>query len=85
MAQVWLRLEGIAQQHGVADALQMLIRVCLIRVSALLALWLWGLVGFCIPPIASLSILFALASFSFRSSKQEMRQTTAAVHLPAVL
>lgn len=27
MAQVWLRLEGIAQQHGVADALQMLIRV----------------------------------------------------------
>ncbi|BDA47017.1 hypothetical protein COCOBI_09-4720 [Coccomyxa sp. Obi] len=27
MAQVWLRLEGIAQQHGVADALQMLIRM----------------------------------------------------------
>ncbi len=27
MAQVWLRLEAIAQQHGVADALQMLIRV----------------------------------------------------------
>ncbi|EIE21786.1 hypothetical protein COCSUDRAFT_56232 [Coccomyxa subellipsoidea C-169] len=27
MAQVWLRLEAIAQQHGVADALQMLIRM----------------------------------------------------------
>ncbi len=27
MAQVWLRLEAIAQQHGVADALQALLRV----------------------------------------------------------
>ena len=27
MAQVWLRLEAIAQQHGVADALQALVRV----------------------------------------------------------
>ncbi|KAK9918356.1 hypothetical protein WJX75_003469 [Coccomyxa subellipsoidea] len=27
MAQVWLRLEAIAQQHGVADALQMLVRM----------------------------------------------------------
>lgn len=27
MGQVWLRLEAIAQQHHVADALQMLVRV----------------------------------------------------------
>ncbi len=27
MAQVWLRLEAVAQQHGVADALQALVRV----------------------------------------------------------
>ncbi len=27
MAQVWLRLEAIAQQHGVADALQALLHV----------------------------------------------------------
>jgi hypothetical protein len=30
MAQVWLRLEAIAQQHRVADALEMLIRVGII-------------------------------------------------------
>ena len=29
MAQVWLRLEAIAKQHGVADALQALVRVSL--------------------------------------------------------
>ena len=27
MAQVWLRLEAIAQQHGVAEALQVFVRV----------------------------------------------------------
>ena len=27
MAQVWLRLEAVARQHGVADALQALVRV----------------------------------------------------------
>ncbi len=32
MAQVWLRLEAVAQQHGVADALQALVRVSLFRV-----------------------------------------------------
>lgn len=27
MAQVWLRLEAIAQQHGVSDALQVFVKV----------------------------------------------------------
>ena len=33
MAQVWLRLEAIAQQHGVADALQALVRVSSINMT----------------------------------------------------
>ena len=42
MAQVWLRLEAIAQQHGVADALQALLRVsaCAHAVVPGLACWM---------------------------------------------